>query len=150
MDIAVFSDVHGNYSALQASIDYAVGKGITNFLLLGDYVTDCPYPQKTMELIYVLRKYFTTYIIRGNREEYLLNFRKNGEGNGKRGLQAVRFCIPMRILRKKILNFLKIFPLLGVFRKKVFPALNIAMARRIMSVNFSIRKREIQKRLYHI
>ena len=63
MDIAVFSDVHGNHSALQAAIDYSVGKGITNFVLLGDYVTDCPNPQKTMELIYVLKQYFTTYII---------------------------------------------------------------------------------------
>ena len=33
MDVAVFSDIHGNHSALQASIDYAVGKGITNFVL---------------------------------------------------------------------------------------------------------------------
>ena len=78
-DFAVFSDIHGNHSALQAAIDYACGRGITNFVLLGDYVTDCPNPQKTLEKIYVLKQYFNTYIIRGNREEYLLNYKNSGE-----------------------------------------------------------------------
>ena len=68
MDIAVFSDIHGNHTALQACFDKSVSKGITNFLLLGDYVTDCPNPQKTMEMIYMLRKYFTVWMISGNRE----------------------------------------------------------------------------------
>ena len=78
MDIAVLSDIHSNHSAFQACFDYAVGKGITNFVLLGDYITDAPYPQKTMELIYVIRKYFNCWMVRGNREEYLLNYVKNG------------------------------------------------------------------------
>ena len=118
MDIAVFSDVHGNYSALQASIDYAVGKGITNFLLLGDYITDCPYPQKTMELIYVLRKYFTTYIIRGNREEYLLNFRKNGEGNWKKGSASGSLLYTYENLTEKDFEFFENLPTFGSFQEK--------------------------------
>ena len=121
MDIAVFSDVHGNYSALQASIDYAVGKGITNFLLLGDYVTDCPYPQKTMELIYVLRKYFTTYIIRGNREEYLLNFRKNGEGNWKKGSASGSLLYTYENLTEKDFEFFENLPTFGSFQEKGIP-----------------------------
>lgn len=118
MDIAVFSDVHGNYSALQACIDYAVGKGITNFLLLGDYVTDCPYPQKTMELIYVLRKYFTTYIIRGNREEYLLNFRKNKEGNWKKGSASGSLLYTYENLTEKDFEFFENLPTFGSFQEK--------------------------------
>ena len=121
MDIAVFSDVHGNYSALQACIDYAVGKGITNFLLLGDYVTDCPYPQKTMELIYVLRKYFTTYIIRGNREEYLLNFRKNKEGNWKKGSASGSLLYTYENLTEKDFEFFENLPTFGSFQEKGIP-----------------------------
>ena len=85
MDIAVFSDIHSNHSALQACFDYAVGKGITNFILLGDYVSDCPNPQKTMQLIYVMKQYFNCWMIRGNREDYFLNYRKNGLNNWHRG-----------------------------------------------------------------
>ena len=85
MDIAVFSDIHGNDAALQACIDYCMGKGITNYILLGDFISDCPGVKKTMELIYVLKQYFTCYIIRGNREEYMLNNRKNGENLWEKG-----------------------------------------------------------------
>ena len=41
-DFAVFSDIHGNHTAFQACVDMAMEKGITNFVLLGDFVTDCP------------------------------------------------------------------------------------------------------------
>ncbi|MCR5102161.1 MAG: metallophosphoesterase family protein [Butyrivibrio sp.] len=85
MNIAVFSDIHGNHAALQACIDYCVAKGITTFILLGDYVTDCPYPEKTIEKINILRNYFKCYMVKGNREEYLINYRKNGCTGWKKG-----------------------------------------------------------------
>lgn len=122
MDIAVFSDIHGNYSALQACIDYAVGRGITNFLLLGDYVTDCPSPQKTMEKIYVLKQYFNTYIIRGNREEYLLNFRKNGEGNWRKGSASGALLYTFENLTDKDFQFFESLPMSGMFELKGFPS----------------------------
>ncbi len=121
MDVAVFSDIHGNHSALQASIDYAVGKGITNFVLLGDYVTDCPNPQKTMELIYVLKQYFNTYIIRGNREEYLLNYKKTGEGRWKKGSASGSLLYTYENLTDKDLNFFDSLPNYGIFQKKGLP-----------------------------
>lgn len=121
MDVAVFSDIHGNHSALQASIDYAVGKGITNFVLLGDYVTDCPNPQKTMELIYVLKQYFNTYIIRGNREEYLLNYKKTGEGRWKKGSASGSLLYTYENLTDKDFNFFESLPNYGIFQKKGLP-----------------------------
>ncbi|MBE5841671.1 MAG: metallophosphoesterase [Butyrivibrio sp.] len=121
MDVAVFSDIHGNHSALQASIDYAVGKGITNFVLLGDYVTDCPNPQKTMELIYVLKQYFNTYIIRGNREEYLLNYKKTGEGRWKKGSASGSLLYTYENLTDKDYNFFDSLPNYGIFQKKGLP-----------------------------
>ncbi len=121
LDIAVFSDIHGNHSALQACIDYAVGKGITNFVLLGDYVTDCPNPQKTMELIYVLKQYFNTYIIRGNREEYLLNYRKSGEGNWKKGSASGSLLYTYENLTDKDFDFFESLPNYGIFEQKGIP-----------------------------
>jgi len=121
LDYAVFSDIHGNHSALQAAIDYAVGKGITNFVLLGDYVTDCPNPQKTMELIYVLKQYFNTFIIRGNREEYLLNYRKDGTGRWKRGSASGSLLYTYQNLTDKDFDFLESLPGYGIFQEKGIP-----------------------------
>ena len=121
MDIAVLSDIHGNYSALQACIDVAMGRGITNFVLLGDYVTDCPNPRKTMDMIYVLKQYFSTYIVRGNREEYLLNYRRNKEGNWRKGSASGALLYTYENLTDKDFNFFDSLPTYGIFQQKGIP-----------------------------
>ncbi len=122
MDIAVFSDIHGNHTALQACFDKSVSKGITNFLLLGDYVTDCPNPQKTMEMIYMLRKYFTVWMIRGNREEYLLDYRKKGDNIWKKGSASGSLLYTYKNLTTKDLNFFDSMPNYSVWRKDGYPS----------------------------
>lgn len=79
MKIAVLSDIHSNYHAFKACIDYAKALKISHFLFLGDYISDCAYPQKTMELLYYLKKQDQCWFIKGNREEYLLEHRTNAE-----------------------------------------------------------------------
>lgn len=77
MKLAVMGDIHGNHIALEACIRHALDREADEFLFLGDYISDCPYPQKTMQVIYEMdRKYRCTFI-RGNREDYMLNHRKN-------------------------------------------------------------------------
>ncbi|MBO6241171.1 MAG: metallophosphoesterase family protein [Butyrivibrio sp.] len=121
MDIAVFSDIHGNHSALQACIDFCMGKGIRRFVLLGDYVTDCPNPQKALEQIYVLKQYFETYIIRGNREEYLLNYRKSGEGNWKKGSASGSLLYTYENLTDKDFKFFESLPNYGIYEQNGIP-----------------------------
>ena len=77
--IAVLSDVHGNYIALKRCVDYALDKGINTIVFLGDYVGDLAYPQKTMTMLYELAERYECYFIKGNKEGYWLNYRKNGE-----------------------------------------------------------------------
>lgn len=72
MKLAVFSDIHSNYAALDTCFKQAVKQKVEGFLLLGDYVTDCPFPLKTMQLLYEIKNNYPTWMIRGNREEYLL------------------------------------------------------------------------------
>lgn len=120
-DFAVFSDIHGNHSALQACIDFAVGRGITNFVLLGDFVTDCPYPRKTMELIYVLKQYFNTFVIRGNREEYLLNYRNNGAMGWKKGSASGSLLYTYQNLTDRDFEFFASLPNYGSYEIKGFP-----------------------------
>lgn len=77
---ALISDVHGNYKALEAFLRYIGEHPVDGIICLGDYVTDSPYPEKTMSLLYNMTEKYTCYMIRGNREDYLLNNRNNRQG----------------------------------------------------------------------
>ena len=111
MDIAVFSDIHANFAAFQACFDYCITKGITRFILLGDYVTDSPFPQKTMELLYMLQQHFECVFIRGNREQYLLDYRKHGEQGWKNGSGSGALLYTYEELSVRDLNFFNGMPI---------------------------------------
>lgn len=76
MKIAVLSDIHANYHALLACIEFMLTKEIDCFVFLGDYLTDLAFPLKTVEILQDLAKHYKCYFIRGNREDYLLDNRK--------------------------------------------------------------------------
>ncbi len=67
MEIAVFSDIHGNYEAFKQCVDLVLGRGIRTFIFLGDYSGEFPYPQKTMGLLYALKEAYTCFFVRGTR-----------------------------------------------------------------------------------
>ena len=76
MTLVVLADIHSNYAALEAAvhrIDVLCPDGV---VLLGDYITDCPHPRRTMDLIYALRRKYPVYMVRGNREDYILTHRR--------------------------------------------------------------------------
>ena len=77
--IAVIGDIHSNYVGLERCIEHALLQKPDEFLFLGDYISDCPYPQKTMDIIYEMNKNYVCNFIRGNREDYMLNHRKNSD-----------------------------------------------------------------------
>ena len=79
LKVAVFSDIHGNYVAFERCFEYALGRGVTTFLFLGDYLGELAYPQRTMERLYRIAKEYTCYFIRGNKEDYWLNYQASGE-----------------------------------------------------------------------
>lgn len=88
MKLAVLSDIHGNYMALRQCVEYALAGDITTFVFLGDYIGEFPYPRKTMEYLYVMKQKYTCYFVRGNRDEYMLNYRKAGENGWTKGNSA--------------------------------------------------------------
>lgn len=73
MKIAAFSDIHSNSVAFSTCLSMAENIGFDACVLLGDFVSDCAYPDRTMELIEKIKNKYPTELIRGNREEYLLN-----------------------------------------------------------------------------
>lgn len=80
MRVAVVSDIHGNYKALEAFLEYIEEMAVDAVIGLGDYLTDSPYPQRTLSLIYEMQKKYPCHLIRGNREEYLLENRRQDQG----------------------------------------------------------------------
>lgn len=80
MRVAVVSDIHGNYKALEAFLEYIEEMSVDAVIGLGDYLTDSPYPQRTLSLIYEMQKKYPCHLIRGNREEYLLENRRQDQG----------------------------------------------------------------------
>lgn len=73
MRIAVLADIHGNHSALDAACVYMEEHTPDMLLMLGDYITDGPYPERIMDTLYGLMEQYPTYMVRGNREDYVLS-----------------------------------------------------------------------------
>ena len=80
MKIAVFSDAHGNYAAMEAFLNYCDSHKVDEIIGLGDYMTDGPYPQRMMEQIKKMIHKYPCHLVRGNRENYLLDNHKNDQG----------------------------------------------------------------------
>lgn len=78
MKLGVLSDIHCGYRPLQACLDALLERGAEGFLLLGDYVSDLPDPERTMEMLRSLMERFPCYAVRGNREASMLQ-RRAGE-----------------------------------------------------------------------
>ena len=61
----------------------ALQRGVDTFLLLGDFVAELPYPQKTMERLYALKEKYECIFIRGNKEDYWIEHQRNGNSKSK-------------------------------------------------------------------
>lgn len=80
MRVAVISDIHSNFKAFEAFLAYIEEHPVDAIIGLGDYVTDMPYPRRTLDMLYDLMEKYPCYILRGNREEYLLTHDKKDQG----------------------------------------------------------------------
>lgn len=70
MKYAIISDVHGNMPALNAVLEDARNRGITEYIFAGDYCLSSPYPD---QVISAIRNVQNKHVIRGNEERYLEN-----------------------------------------------------------------------------
>ena len=77
--IAVISDIHGNYVALERCLDHAASNQANAYLFLVDYVSELAYPERTMRLLYETAQKYPCMFIRGNKEDYWFQFRDRGE-----------------------------------------------------------------------
>lgn len=103
--LALISDIHGNYKALEAFLKYLEKHRPDGIICLGDYVTDAPYPQRTMELLYRMQRQYTCYMIRGNREDYLLNNADNHENWKPSSANGMLFYTAQNLTEKDMTFF---------------------------------------------
>lgn len=121
MKLAVIGDIHSNHIALETCIRHALERDVDEFLFIGDYISDCPYPQKTMKIIYDMdRKYRCTFI-RGNREDYMLNHRNNPKERWTYSSASGNLLYTYENLTEKDLDFYGKMDIQGIFVRKGYP-----------------------------
>lgn len=112
MKIAVMSDIHGNYIALQRCLAHALEQNVDAYIFWGDYLGEFPYPQRTLEILYELKQNASCIFIRGNKEDYWLNRRKDQNCDWKSGNRSVMAMIyNYNSLNAKDLDFFETLPI---------------------------------------
>ena len=122
LNLAVIGDIHSNHAALEACICHALGRNVDEFLFIGDYISDCPYPQKTMKIIHEMKERYICHFIRGNREDYMLNHRKNPEERWTYSSASGSLRYTYENLAKSDFDFFGSMDIKGVYRKEGYPA----------------------------
>lgn len=121
MKLAVMGDIHSNHYALKTCIEHALSKNVDEFLFLGDYISDCPYPQKTMQIIYEMRKKYKCRFIRGNREDYMLNHKKNPEEKWTYCSASGNLLYTYENLSEEDFHFYDELDIQGIYKKEGYP-----------------------------
>lgn len=104
--IAVLSDIHGNSVALDALIEDAKKNNVDEYIVAGDLITDFP---GTNEVIDKVRS-LTTYVVRGNRESYILDYERTKESDKWKTMQNSNFVYFYNSLTKDNLEYIKSLP----------------------------------------
>lgn len=68
MKFAIISDIHGNDTAFKAVMKDAEINGVDEFIFVGDYYCDLPYPNEVINRIKGIKN---KHVISGNKEDYL-------------------------------------------------------------------------------
>lgn len=126
MDIAILSDIHSNYIALERCMEYALSQGISRFIFLGDYVGEFAYPERTMKLLFSYREKYDCTFIRGNKEEYWIKQRAEDGSNWKEYDSTTgALWYACHHLTKEDIDFFDTLPIACEVRFEGFPALLI-------------------------
>lgn len=71
--IAVISDIHGNIIALEEILKDAKLKNVDKYIVSGDLVNEIPFGNDVIERL----KEVNSYSIKGNKEQYLIEYEEN-------------------------------------------------------------------------
>ena len=131
MKIGVISDIHSNYPAFKACVDYMEREACDEYIFLGDYISDCPHTKQVMELLYQMIEKHSCHLIRGNREDYILDQWKvrrqiNDGPEWIKNSASGNLLFTYERLDEKDLEFLDSLPITMVYRVEGYPAITCA------------------------
>lgn len=126
--IGVLADIHSNVQAFRSTVERMISEGCQEFLLLGDFVSDTAGTRETLDFLYELIGRYPCHILRGNREEYFLNYRQSKEGkeSGVTWLSnsaSGNLLYTYRKLTERDLAFFRNLPITFRFEKAGYPAI---------------------------
>lgn len=151
MKVGVIADIHSNQIAFRACVDYMVNAGCEEFLLLGDFISDTAGARQTMELLYELMEQFPCHVLRGNREEYMIEQRKIREKEEEEKFWLANsasgnLLYTYRQLTERDLDFLRAFRSRFVMKRKDIRRLPAVTVLRSIQENCSSLTVTAQKR----
>ena len=76
MRLVVISDIHGNLPALEKAFAFIEKIKIDGIIWCGDYITDLLLSSEVLEFIRLKNKKYKHWIIKGNREDYIIDYHK--------------------------------------------------------------------------
>jgi len=128
MKLGIISDIHSNIVAFQACMDLLLEKGCREFVFLGDFVSDTSYTVETMEYLYDILEAYPVSLLRGNREEYMLEQREvvlgRKEGRKwKKNSASGNLLFTYERLTERDLDFFEKLPITFRYEKSGFPAI---------------------------
>lgn len=74
MRYLIIADIHSNPYPLYKCLEIEKNN-FDEIILLGDYISDCPYPDRVMDFVHQLTSSYRCHCIKGNREQYQLDYR---------------------------------------------------------------------------
>lgn len=151
MKVGVIADIHSNQTAFRACVDYMVNAGCEEFLFLGDFISDTAGARQTMELLYELMEQFPCHVLRGNREEYMIEQRKIREKEEEEKFWPANsasgnLLYTYRQLTERDLDFLRAFRSRFVMKRKDIRRLPAVTVLRSIQENCSSLTVTAQKR----
>lgn len=109
--LVVIADIHSNYAAFESAYNQIEKINPDGIIFLGDYVTDFPYPQRTLKLLYKCKSEYNCWFLRGNREDYLLKHRKNQNDGWVHSSSVGSFLYTYKNLSDSDLDFFADLPI---------------------------------------
>lgn len=106
MKIAVLSDIHANMVALEEVLKDAKEQKVDEYIVLGDIITDLPFTNEAIDKI----KELTPYVIKGNREEYLLTYERTKEDKKWKTMQSNSVICYYKHLSQKNREYIRNLP----------------------------------------
>ena len=112
MKLAVFADIHSNYPVFKKAYEDALERNVDSFIFLGDYLTDGFEGDKVVDLI---RDSKNNHVIRGNREDYIIEYHANHSIKGYNNIQNKIIENSYKYLSNDTIFYISELPIYEVF-----------------------------------